>query len=63
VTKKRSGFYGNKETKIVHCDIRGDQCREGEIAPKNLIHFKTFMEAYEQDYRPCQACHPEEHDI
>lgn len=48
--------YANKETKIYHSAARGDQCRQGEILPENLVKFPDAAAAERAGFNPCKSC-------
>lgn len=46
-------YLGNRRTKIFH----HPECRY-RIAPRNIIIFKSKMDAFWDGYRPCRVCRP-----
>jgi methylphosphotriester-DNA--protein-cysteine methyltransferase len=48
--------YANKETNIYHSAARGDQCRQAEILPENLVKFPDAAAAESAGYTACKSC-------
>lgn len=55
---RQMAVYANKKTKKIHASKRGDQCRQGEIQPKNLARYKTVQAALAAGLTTCKACYP-----
>lgn len=53
---KSANVFGNKATKVLHTEARGDACTKSAVKKKNRVEFANAREGVNAGFRKCKHC-------